>query len=92
MRTAILFALLAATAWAQSADQPQPSSKEDVRREAIQLLREHSYPVQIADGKLSGPGGEKLLEGGRKAQFFVIAEEHHYVAAARDGPPRAAPK
>lgn len=41
------------------------------------MLRRNAHPMQAAaDGTLSGPGAELLLESGRGAQFFLIGEEH----------------
>lgn len=41
------------------------------------MLRRNAHPMQAAaDGTLSGPGAELLLEAGRDAQFFLIGEEH----------------
>jgi hypothetical protein len=40
-------------------------------------LRANAHAMQAAaDGSLSGPGAELLLQAGREAQFFLIGEEH----------------
>jgi hypothetical protein len=47
-------------------------------RPAIErLLVENARSVALADGKLSGPGADLLLEAAGAAQFFVIGEQHN---------------
>lgn len=41
-----------------------------------EALTAHRYTVELVDGRLTGPGGELLLEAGREAQFFLVGEEH----------------
>lgn len=41
------------------------------------LLRAHSYELSIEADRLAGPGLAVLLDAGRDAQFFAIAEEHN---------------
>lgn len=40
------------------------------------LLLEHRLGLTLANGKLSGRGAELLVAEGRRAQFFLIGEEH----------------
>jgi hypothetical protein len=40
------------------------------------LLKTHSHPLELRDGRLQGPGGTLLLEEGERAHFVLIGEDH----------------
>lgn len=42
----------------------------------IELMEANRYPLEIVDGRLSGTGGDLLLEAGRAARFTLVGEEH----------------
>lgn len=56
-------------AWASSgAAQPQTSA---------QIVAQHSSAVTFDDGRLSGPGAQKLLAAAVGAQFLIVLESHN---------------
>ena len=41
-----------------------------------EFLSEHHYPLQLVDGRLTGPGAEFLLAQARASRFMLLGEEH----------------
>jgi hypothetical protein len=57
---------------AVAAPAPAPTFEEKLAAKAAQ----NRYAVTFKDGAFSGPGWDRLLEEGRKSQFFLVGEEH----------------
>jgi len=54
---------------AQAAPETPPLSAETAA-----FIRRHTYNLDFADGRISGPGAELLLREGASTQFFMLAE------------------
>ncbi len=54
---------------------PRPGLAQEDALAAALLANRHTMELR-ADGVLSGPGADLLLEAGRQARFFFIGEEH----------------
>jgi len=52
---------------------PTLASSED---ELAALINDHIYEMSFADGRLSGPGADWLLQKAADAQFFMLGEQH----------------
>lgn len=59
--------LLSGAAHAADAPKPDPDA----------LIRANSYVLSYKDGKLTGPGADKLREATADAQFVLLGEDHY---------------
>lgn len=63
------------TAAGQNASAPATGSPEQ-QKAVADLMRQHSYRIDLRDGKLAGPGADFLLQRAAKSQFVIFGEEH----------------
>ncbi|MGH9863461.1 MAG: hypothetical protein ACRD35_08565 [Candidatus Acidiferrales bacterium] len=74
IRVSLLMAVL--ILWlAASGQESAPTA--DARAALIQMIKANSYELRLREGRLEGPGGDRLVAAGENAQFVVFAEEHY---------------